>query len=96
MLRHTACLGFSFSVPELPLPLSLLQTDNIAARIASHRMKEATRNAAFAYIIMPDKSSARMHETRMIVALGQSGVRLTNSSDQAHKHFGSAAARQRP
>jgi len=67
------------------------ETDNIGARIESHRKIELKKDCEFVYARIPDgKSAARKIETQIIHQLKSLGFPLLSVEDGRHRHFGSA------
>eukprot|EP00605_Chrysophyceae_sp_TOSAG23-4_P002252 GSChrysophyteH1.ASY1.ANO1.2496.1 assembled CDS len=68
------------------------ETEVIASRLAHHKSSVRMRGADVrtALLKVSDKSTARLIEAKLIIALKNKGYFVTNSSDGSHRHFGSA------
>ena len=67
------------------------ETETISERVSTHRNKTFKgSNIRGAVVKAPNKSTARLMETRIIGSLKRSGYLVLNDSDGAHSHFGGA------
>ena len=67
------------------------ETDNIHARIESHRQSETKKACEVIYALIAEgKSMARKYETQVTLKLQSLGFPMLSVNDAKHRHFGSA------
>jgi hypothetical protein len=77
--------------PGAPDAFYVGETETVGARVQTHRMKTFKGSSVHGAVVKaPNKSTARLMETRIIGSLKRSGYLVLNDSDGAHTSFGSA------
>ena len=68
------------------------ETETISTRVHVHRSKTFKGSRIKGAVVKaPNKSTARLMETRIIGSLKRGGFLVLNDSDGSHAHFGGAS-----